>query len=243
MNATNKLLTWSVAAATSHMALAQGQPPSGSTLPPVVVGESSDPAILCAGNLATGSAASTMDTPFSASSLPVDVLRAQGATTLQEALRNIPGVQADSGFNGSHIQFFTLRGAIMDSGTGSSRILRDRVRLSNYPFASAFVESIDVLRCPGSALGVRSEPGGTVNLVTKQPRLANFGSAGASIGTSGALALSADINRVLSQEQELAARLVLTKSDASEWRHLPNKLEGLNCGANTSGTSPRMPSG
>ncbi|KRC34362.1 TonB-dependent siderophore receptor [Acidovorax sp. Root219] len=230
MNATIKALTWSVAAATSHMALAQGQAQPGSTLPPVVVRESAVPEILRAGNLATGSAASTMDTPFSASSLPVDVLRAQGATTLQEALRNIPGVQADSGFNGSHNQFFTLRGAIMDSATGSSRILRDGVRLSNYPFASAFVESIDVLRGPGAALGVRSEPGGTVNLVTKQPRLANFGSAGASIGTSGALELSADINRVLSQEQELAARLVLTKSDSSEWRHVPDKLEGLKLG-------------
>lgn len=230
MNATIKALTWSVAAATSHMALAQSQAQPGSTLPAVVVRESALPEILRAGNLATGSAASTMDTPFSASSLPVDVLRAQGATTLQEALRNIPGVQADSGFNGSHTQFFTLRGAIMDSGTGSSRILRDGVRLSNYPFASAFVESIDVLRGPGAALGVRSEPGGTVNLVTKQPRLANFGSAGASIGTSGALELSADINRVLSQEQELAARLVLTKSDSSEWRHVPDKLEGLKLG-------------
>jgi iron complex outermembrane receptor protein len=171
-----------------------------------------------------------MDTPFSASSLPVDVLRAQGGSTLQEALRNIPGVQADSGFNGAHTQFFTLRGAIMDSATGSSRILRDGVRLSNYPFAAAFVESIDVLRGPGAALGVRSEPGGTVNLVTKQPRLANFGAVSAGVGSSGALELSADVNRVLNAEQELAARLVLTKSDASEWRHVPDRLDGVRFG-------------
>ena len=230
MNTHTHILAWAVAAATSPMAFAQAQAVPGSVLPAVTVRESAAPQILRAGSLATGSAASTMDTPFSASSLPVDVLRAQGGTTLQEALRNIPGVQADSGFNGSHTQFFTLRGAIMDSGTGSSRILRDGVRLSNYPFASAFVESIDVLRGPGAALGVRSEPGGTVNLVTKQPRLANFGSVGVGVGSSGALELSVDVNRVLNAEQELAARLVLTKSDASEWRHVPDKLEGLKLG-------------
>ncbi len=200
------------------------------TLPAVEVKESSVPPLLRAGRLATGEAGSTLDTPFSATSLPVDVLRAQGGTSLQEALRNIPGVQADSGFNGSHTQFYTLRGAIMDSGTGSSRVLRDGVRLSNYPFASAFIESIDVLRGPGAAIGVRSEPGGTVDLVTKQPRLFNFGSVGTSVGNSGALELSADINRVLSAENEVAARLVLTRSATSEWRHVPDRLDGLKIG-------------
>lgn len=228
MNTHLKPLAWAVAAATAPVAWAQAEP--GSALPPVVVRGSAVPEILRAGSLATGGSASTMDTPFSASSLPVDVLRAQGGSTLQEALRNIPGVQADSGFNGAHTQFFTLRGAIMDSATGSSRILRDGVRLSNYPFAAAFVESIEVLRGPGAALGVRSEPGGTVNLVTKQPRLANFGSVSAGVGSSGALELSADVNRVLNAEQELAARLVLTQSDASAWRHVPDQLEGLKLG-------------
>lgn len=131
MTANTKILTWTLLAATSHMASAQGQSAPGSSLPTVTVREAAAPEILRAGSLATGSASSMMDTPFSASSLPVDVLRAQGRTTLQEALRNIPGVQADSIFNGSQTQFFTLRGAIMDSGTGSSRILRDGVRLSN----------------------------------------------------------------------------------------------------------------
>lgn len=191
--------------------------------------------LLRTGNLVTGSNASTMDTPFSASSLPVDVLREQGATSLQEALRNVPGVQADSGFNGSHTQFFTLRGSIADSGTGSSRILRDGVRLSNYPFASAFVESIDVLRGPGAALGVRSEPGGTVNFVSKQPKLRNFGSVDSSIGASGARELSVDINRVISADNELAARLVATHSASGEWRHVPDKLDGLKMGIAKSG--------
>ena len=60
--------------------------------------------------------------------MPTEDLRAQGGTSLQDALRNVPGVQADSGFNGAHTQFFSIRGAIADSGTGSNRVLRDGVR-------------------------------------------------------------------------------------------------------------------
>lgn len=244
MKISTNFLGWSVAVALSPAALAQSQTQPVETLREVVVRESAVSPILRAGSLATGSDAATIDTPFSTSSMPVEVLRAQGGTTLQDALRNIPGVQADSGFNGSHTQFFTLRGAIMDSGTGSSRILRDGVRLSNYPFASAFVESVDVMRGPGAALGVRSEPGGTVNLVTKQPRLDNFGSVLTTIGSAGALEMSADINRILSREKELAARIAITKSDSSEWRHVPDKLEGLKLGvAKTDGTKYRLRAG
>jgi iron complex outermembrane receptor protein len=87
-----------------------------------------------AGNLATGANGSVMDVPFSVTSVDGDRMRDQAGTTLQDALRNVPGAQADSGFNGSHTQFFILRGAVSDSGTGSNRVLRDGVRLSNYPY-------------------------------------------------------------------------------------------------------------
>jgi iron complex outermembrane receptor protein len=109
-------------------------------------------------------------------------------------------------------------------------VLRDGVRLSNYPFVPAFLERVEVLRGPGAALGVRSEPGGTVDLVTRQPQLANFGSVSVGAGSHGALETSIDLNRVLSAEQELAARLIATRSQASEWRHVPDELEGLKFG-------------
>jgi len=182
------------------------------------------------GSLATGLPGTVLETPFSVSTVPAAQLREQAATTLQDALRNVPGVQADSGFNGSHTQFFTLRGAAVDSGTGSSRVMRDGVRLSNYPFVPAFVQSVDVLRGPGAAVGVRSEPGGTVNIVTRQARMDDFSSVRAGVGEHGALEASADLNRVLSQERQVAARIIATRSDAAEWRHVPDRLEGLKLG-------------
>lgn len=183
-----------------------------------------------ASSLLLGSSATSLDTPFSISRVAAAQLREQAVTTLQEALRNVPGVQADSGFNGSHTQFFILRGAVSDSGTGSNRVFRDGVRLSNYPYAPAFVESVDVLRGPGAVAGVRSEPGGTVSLRTRQPELRDFGSVLISAGSDRAQEVSLDLNRVLSAEQELAVRATATRSNASEWRHVPDRLDGIKLG-------------
>jgi iron complex outermembrane receptor protein len=181
-------------------------------------------------DLATGLEGSTLDTPFSTTRVPADLVREQAGTTLQDALRNVPGAQADSGFNGSHTQFFSLRGAVADSGTGSNRILRDGVRLSNYPYTPAFTNSVDVLRGPGAAIGVRSEPGGTVNVATRQPLLMNFGSAYVGAGSENQREYSLDVNRVLSAADEVAVRMMATRSDASEWRHVPDRLDGIKVG-------------
>jgi len=200
------------------------------SLPLITVTAPAIPTAQRASSLATGLAGSTLDIPFSVTDVPTTLVREQAGTTLQDALRNVPGAQADSGFNGSHTQFFILRGAAVDSGTSSNRVLRDGVRLSNYPFVSTFLERVEVLRGPGAALGVRSEPGGTVNLVTRQPQLANFGSIVLGAGSHGARETSIDLNRVLSAEQELAARLTATRSDASEWRHVEDRLDGVKFG-------------
>lgn len=184
-------------------------------------------------SLVTGAATPALETPFSANRVSAEQVREQGGTSVQDALRNVPGAQADSGFNGSHTQFFILRGAISDSGTGSSRVLRDGARLSNYPYVPAFVDSVDVLRGPGAALGVRSEPGGSVNLSMKQPQFANFGSVYLRAGSADAREASVDINRVLLDQQQLAARLIVTRSESSQWRHVPDKLDGIKLGLAT----------
>ena len=90
------------------------------SLSPVTVTAPAVPAAQRAGSLATGVGGSTLDTPFSVTDVSAALVREQAGTTLQDALRNVPGAQADSGFNGAHTQFFILRGAGVDSGTGST---------------------------------------------------------------------------------------------------------------------------
>jgi iron complex outermembrane receptor protein len=191
-----------------------------------------------AGKLVVGSARAPIDIPFAVSSIPGDRMRDQAGTTLQDALRNVPGAQADSGFNGSHAQSFILRGAVADSGTGANRVLRDGVRVSNYPYVPAFIDSVDVLRGPGAAVGMRSEPGGTVNIVTRQPDMANAGMVLVSAGAHDAQELTVDLNRLISAEDELAARIIATRSRASEWRHVPDQLDGIKLAASATNCAP-----
>ncbi len=174
-----------------------------------------------------GGPASVNDIAQSVTRVDMRTLREQGGATLLDALRNVPGASADFGFNGSHAQAFVLRGFLADSGTGSSRVLRDGARLSNYPFVPAFAESVQVLRGPGAAVGTRGEPGGTVDIVTKQAQSANFGAAHLGAGANGQRELSLDLNRVLSEERQLAARVIVDHAEASEWRHVPDRLDGI----------------
>lgn len=180
-------------------------------------------------SLLPGSSAA-IDTPFSISSVRADTLQDQGGVSLQDLLRNVPGATADLSFTGSHAQVFVLRGFLADSGTGASRILRDGARLSNYPFVPAFVDSVDILRGPGAAVGTRGEPGGIVQIVTKQPQLSNFGSISVGLGEYGARETAIDLNRVLSFNHELAARLIVNHSESSEWRGVPDRLDGIKLG-------------
>lgn len=181
-------------------------------------------------SLLLGAPASYLDTPMSTSSVPTALILDQGGTTLLDALRNVPGAQADLSFSGSHSQVVVLRGSIADSGTQSSRILRDGARLSNYAFTPAFVDEVQVLRGPGAAASTRSEPGGTVALVTKAPQMRDFGTAYARVGAHNAREAWIDVNRVLSERHGVAGRVVLVHSTESEWRHVKDELQGVKLG-------------
>lgn len=224
-----KMMTALIAAPLSIAAGAADLEPLPEAAAPVVkvVGES---ARWNSPDLSGGVRRAPMDTPFSITEVAAERVWEQAALTLQDALRNVPGAQADSGFNGSHTQFFILRGAIADSGTGANRIMRDGARLSNYPFVAAFVDSVDVLRGPGAALAVRSEPGGSVNLRSQRPELRDFSTLQASVGEHDEQQFSIDLNRTLHEERGIAARVIAVRSRASEWRGVPDQLDGIKLG-------------
>ncbi len=213
--------------------------------PVAVIAETEDPearqdVIVVEGHqntLGLGAPASFLETPLSTTTIEAEQLLAQGSVTLLEGLRNVPGVQADMTFVGSHSQVFVLRGAIADNGTQASRILRDGTRLTNYGYTPAFIEKLNVLRGPGAAAAIRSEPGGTVEVITKSAQMSNFGEAFVRGGENNAQEYWLDVNRVLSEEHELAVRGVLVRSVADEWRGVPDELDGLKLNIAKSGAN------
>lgn len=109
-----------------------------------------------------------MDTPFSVQVVPQQVLQDQLVNTLDKALQNVPGV----------VPFTTNQGlsdGFVIRGFGSNITYRDGFFIPDIlgggssKGATANIERIEVLKGPGSILFGRTEPGGIINLITKQP--------------------------------------------------------------------------
>lgn len=105
-----------------------------------------------------------METPAAVAVVPSSVLEDQRITRLQEALENVSGVRSNNTDVEGYV--YKLR------GFSSLNLFRNGLALP-YTIATiedtANVERIEVLKGPASILFGRVDPGGVINLVTKQP--------------------------------------------------------------------------
>jgi iron complex outermembrane receptor protein len=105
------------------------------------------------------------ETPVTVNVVPKQVIVDQAITNLSDALENVPGVRSNNneleGYN------FKIR------GFDSLFTFRNNLGLPGDSNPSGFdmanVERIEVLKGPASILFGRAEPGGVVNIVTKEP--------------------------------------------------------------------------
>ncbi|XGV87202.1 MAG: TonB-dependent siderophore receptor [Limnothrix sp. BL-A-16] len=119
---------------------------------------------------ATGTDTPILETPFSVQVIPQAVLRDQQVINIEDALNNVSGV-AFAGSNGSREASFSIRGFGNQFSTGAP-LLRDGYRIYGGFQAIpevANLEQIEVLKGPASILYGQIEPGGIINLVSKQP--------------------------------------------------------------------------
>jgi catecholate siderophore receptor len=143
------------------------------------------------------------DIPQSITVLDRELLQAQGATSLADALRNVPGVTiggAEGGQIGNNINLngFSARTDIFLDG------MRDRGQYYRDTFA---LESVDVLMGPSSMLFGRGSTGGAVNQVSKRPSLHPFTEMDVSGTTNGLARAVVDVNAPLADD--VAARLAV----------------------------------
>jgi iron complex outermembrane receptor protein len=104
------------------------------------------------------------ETPFSVQVVTRELIADRGVISFGEAVRTVPGLTPQVGFNGTNDRF-RLRGFATPSN------LKNGMRRSVFiPIDEiANIEQIEVLKGPASALYGRFEPGGVVNLITKKP--------------------------------------------------------------------------
>lgn len=154
-----------------------------------------------------------VDTPQTITVVPREVLHEQGATTLTDALRNIPGVGVFSA--GENGRTSTGDAVFMRGFDASSSIYVDGVRDVGSIGRDIFnTEQIEVVEGPSGSDFGRSTPTGSINMVTKQPQLEAFTSGSLTLGSANYRRATIDVNRPLAGTDDSAVRLNAMVQDA-----------------------------
>ncbi|MEM6434572.1 MAG: TonB-dependent receptor, partial [Cyanobacteria bacterium P01_D01_bin.115] len=189
----------------------------------VVTGEEGSPYVEPNTATATRTDTPLRDIPQSIQVIPREVLEDQQVIRLNDALRNVSGVVSTSRAS-IRGQRFAIR------GFEDSSILRDGFRLttagSNFGFPELTnLESIEVLKGPASILSGSIEPGGVVNLVSKQPLSEPFYALELQAGNRELLSPSLDFSGPLTEDGRLLYRLNALYRTEDSFRDFDSEIE------------------
>ncbi|MBF8730177.1 TonB-dependent receptor [Pseudomonas guariconensis] len=199
--------------AISPVALAESQASAPLELQAVNIDAASDleradgPVI---GYKATRSASATRtdtalhETPQSISVIPSDVLQDTASTRLQDGLDYAGGVGRANNFGGQGLTTFTVRG--FTTGEFYRNGFPINRGYPNAPDANT-VERLEVLRGPATSLYGRGDPGGTFNVLSKQPLAERKVTLGSQFDDQGMHRATLDATGPLDEEGRLAYRL------------------------------------
>jgi iron complex outermembrane receptor protein len=153
--------------------------------------------------------------PQSISVVPGQVVEDIAATRLEDALDYAGGVERGNNFGGQGLTEFLVR------GFSSQEFYRNGFAINrgypNMPDA-ATIERIEVLRGPASMLYGRGDPGGTFNIVSKQPQVEQRTVLGTQFNTEGLRRGTLDTTGALDEQAEFTYRLNLVAEGADSFR-------------------------
>ncbi|NOU21774.1 MAG: TonB-dependent siderophore receptor, partial [Methyloglobulus sp.] len=158
-----------------------------------------------------------METPLNVQSISKQVLKDQQVISLDKALRNVSGVttlSANTPLNGGSP---TLR------GFATNTLFRNGFRIDGTSFDQqqfANVESVEVLKGPAAILFGRVEPGGLINVVTKQPRSTSYYSLNQQFGSYDLYRTSVDATGPLTKDDTLLYRMNASFQSNNSFRDL-----------------------
>ncbi|CAA0090599.1 Ferrichrome outer membrane transporter/phage receptor [Zhongshania aliphaticivorans] len=146
------------------------------------------------------------DTPISIQTVPKAVLEDQDANSLQDALRNVSGVQPAFTMGGAY-ERLTIRGFTNNLASYKNGVIQPVLH-----FYRANTERVEVLKGPAALELGMSDPGGAINVVTHKPTETPYLSLSQSVGSLDEYSTTVNANTPLGSKD------VLFHVDAS-WRH------------------------
>ena len=139
------------------------------------------------------------------------VMESQGATSLADALRGVPGITIGAAEGGSIGNNFNLRGF-----SARTDIYLDGMRDRGQYYRDVYsLEQIEVLKGPSSMLFGRGSTGGVINQVSKVPTLTPLNQATVSVGTQSSVRGTADLNQPLSETSAFRLSVMAQKVDST----------------------------
>ena len=224
---TQSLTTEQLLAAAGEFVLAKAEPEEEPYVGPVeqedltVSGSEWNPYVMPNATSGTKTDTPIMETPLNVQVIADQVLKDQQVISLDQALRNVSGVKASSNtsFNGSTQQSITIR------GFSSQTFFRNGFRLQQGApsRAMANVESVEVLKGPAAILYGQVEPGGMVNVITKQPLSTPYYAFNQQFGSFSHYRTTLDAGGPLTKDDTLLYRMNLSYQNSGSFREFAGK--------------------
>ena len=167
--------------------------------------------------IGTKTASALKEVPQSVGYVTKELILDQGATTVNEVVKNISGVNQNSSYND-----FSIRGFRATGNRNSGNLLNSmRAQTSLWKQSSlANIERVEVIKGPASALFGNAAPGGVINRVTKKPLFENKNSITVGVGSWNTLKTYGDFTGPLNPKKTLLYRLNLGYEKTDSFRDL-----------------------
>ena len=168
-------------------------------------------------------ATSLQDTPQNVTVVPQELLTEQAASTVQDALKNVPGITLNAGEGGTHGDNINLRGF-----AASDDFFLDGLRDTGFYTRDSFnLEGIEVYKGPASTLFGRGSTGGVVNQVSKTPQLQDFARGSIVGGTNSELRGTADFDYQFADSAAFRVNAMGLKSEVADRDFVDNRRWGV----------------
>jgi catecholate siderophore receptor len=163
------------------------------------------------------------DTPQSITVVTEKLMAEQGATRLEDALVNVPGITLNAGEGTARGDTVNLRGF-----SAFNDFFLDGIRDAAVYTRDAFdLQSVEVVKGPSAILFGRGSTGGAINQVTKAPLLTQLQSVTTDFGTNDLYRATADINEPFSPSSAVRLNAMAESSAVADRDLVKNRRWGL----------------